>query len=536
MLKNFFLKTIPLLLLVVLFNSCDKEFNVIGENLVGENSFDVLKSSDYSLIAYNKKIGPIQSNNLEINPLGIYDNPSFGTTTASFVTQVTLATVAPAIDVKTVKITSAVLTIPYFYDSTKTEVTTVGGVANTKYVLDSIYGPLNAKMKLSVYESGYFMPDVDPIEQLTQPQKFYTDQHTEFFAQKMPLLLNDASNKAENSEFFFDAAEHPVTTDGITTKTPPRMELNLNKEFFLEKVLKAAKDSLADNTAFKDHFKGLFFNVERIDGSSGNLAMVNFKAGKITIKYTETVDAKDVEKTLVLNLSGNTASLLTESNADAKYTSATASPNTTQGDANLYLKGGEGSMSILELFGPDNFGDNGISGASNGFPDELDIIRKNKYLINEANIVFHVNTAEMKTSYLPQRIYLYDFTNSKVLPDYSDASLGNNSKNSRYVFGGILAKESDEKGGGYYYKFRITNHVRSLVLAEKYTELKLGLVVTEDINKTAFYSLRDKTFVAPMASVMNPLGVIVFGNNVPSTEVANYNKRLKLEIYYTKPN
>jgi hypothetical protein len=43
------------------------------------------------------------------------------------------------------------------------------------------------------------------------------------------------------------------------------------------------------------------------------------------------------------------------------------------------------------------------------------------------------------------------------------------------------------------------------------------------------------TSQAPKASVMNPLGTILFGTNIPIGS-ANYDKRLKLEIYYTKPN
>jgi hypothetical protein len=34
---------------------------------------------------------------------------------------------------------------------------------------------------------------------------------------------------------------------------------------------------------------------------------------------------------------------------------------------------------------------------------------------------------------------------------------------------------------------------------------------------------------------MNPLGTVLFGNNIPRVD-PNYAKRLKLEIYYTKPN
>jgi len=35
--------------------------------------------------------------------------------------------------------------------------------------------------------------------------------------------------------------------------------------------------------------------------------------------------------------------------------------------------------------------------------------------------------------------------------------------------------------------------------------------------------------------VMYQLGTILYGNNIPFGD-SNYDKRLKLEIYYTKPN
>jgi hypothetical protein len=536
MLKNSFFKTIPFLLFIVLFNSCDKEFNVVGEDIIGDNSFDIQKS-EYPVVAYNQKLGPIQSNNLDINPLGVYNNPSFGTTNANFVTQVTLATVDPDFDTSAT-IKSVVLTVPYFTDKNKTVVNTDG---SSTYVLDSIYGPDKAKMKLSVYESGYFMRDLDPEDQFSQPQKYYNNQYSDFNQLKMGTPLNNGSNSAENSAFFFDPAEHVVktTTDGkeTITRTPPRMELNLNKDFFLAKIIKAPAGSLTDNNAFRNYFRGLFFNIETIGGNPGNMAMLNFKSGEITITYTETVNSVATEKTFILKLSGNTVSLLDQSNTNVNYANATdpANVNSSKGDSNLYLKGGEGSLSILKLFGEDKYGVDGVSGTPNGVADQLDIMRKNKYLINEANLVFHLNSTAMGSSYVPQRIYLYDFKNNQILIDYIESTtVVSNTKNNKFVFGGILNKKSDVEGGSYY-KFRITNHIRNLVKYADSTNVDLGLVVTEDINKSNFYALRDKTGKAPMASVMNPLGTIVFGNNIP-TDDKDYNKRLKFEIYYTKPN
>lgn len=541
MLKNSFFKTIPFLLFIVLFTSCDKEFSVVGEDLIGDNSFDIQKDTTHTVVAYDQKIGPVQSNNLETNPLGILVNPSFGTTSATFVTQLAMATVNPTFS--SAKIKSVVLSVPYFVDRDST-VTDSNG--NSTYVLDSIYGTKKTKMKLSVYESGYFMRDLDPEEQLTQPQKFYTDQYDEFFQKKIPLAtapyyLNDSAEKAQNTEFFFDPAEYVVTTetDGVktTTRSAPAMRLDLDKVFFQKKILDAPAGSLVDNTTFKNYFRGLFFNIESIGGASGELAMINFKAGKITITYTEIVNSLEVEKTFVLNLTGNTVSLLDETNVNAKYESAIANKDDVKGDYNLYLKGGQGSMSVVKLFGEtDNHGLE-LTDVPNGISDELDDLRRNKYLINQADLILYLNSSEMGASYIPQRVYLYDYTNSQVLLDYNESTIVTaNTKYNKYIFGGLLDKD---KAGAYFYKFRITDHIRNLVKTLTAKNVELGLVVTEDINKYGFYTVKDKAgipFYVPLASVMNPLGAIVFGNNIPLTDKVNYAKRLKFEIYYTKPN
>jgi hypothetical protein len=68
--------------------------------------------------------------------------------------------------------------------------------------------------------------------------------------------------------------------------------------------------------------------------------------------------------------------------------------------------------------------------------------------------------------------------------------------------------------------------------------VKLGLVVTESIAaitnaklETPVTGNNDIEF-SPLASVMNPLGTILYGSSLNVPE----NKRLKLKIYYTKPN
>jgi len=543
--NNSFFKSFLLLVSILLFVSCDKDYNEIGNALIGENHFDLAKYTS-SVVAYNEKITPIQSENLAVNAIGIYDNPAFGKTTANFATQLTLASVDPEIGANP-EIDSVYIEVPYFVDAAQTKPITTGG--NT-YVLDSIYGEPKAKIKLSVFESGLYMRDKDPVGGLQEDQKYFTNQNTDFDNLKVGARLNDDANSSQNDAFFFDPAQRNLTTTDATGKktngySAPAMRLKLNSTFFKNKIIKAPSGKLATNDVFKEYFRGLYFKVEQSGTDAGSLAMINFSKGTITIKYTEDLASTTtgglptrVSKSIVLNLSGNTVSLLEKSNPNSVYETAINSPNRALGDDKLYLKGGEGSLAVLKLFGPDLFGEDGKTGSPNGVADELDIIRKSGWLINQANLVFYIDANTMANSYEPERIYLYDFNNSRPIIDYYlDGTSNAIPKKSKLVFGGNINKDATSKRG-LNYKISITNHIRSLVKHADSTNVKLGIVVTEEISIANSSKLRTaNAFLsqAPKASVMDPLGTVLYGGKSTSTNPLE-DKRVKLEIYYTKPN
>jgi hypothetical protein len=77
--------------------------------------------------------------------------------------------------------------------------------------LDSIYGPSDAKIMLSVFESGYFMRDLDPAGGFQQAQKYYTNQNSDFNSVKVGSRLN-SSDASQNDSFVFSAAQYKFTT------------------------------------------------------------------------------------------------------------------------------------------------------------------------------------------------------------------------------------------------------------------------------------------------------------------------------------
>ena len=583
--KSIFLKITLLLATFFAFTSCDKDFNSLGSDLVDDTHFDLEKYDGATVVAYSKATGPVQSNNLSVNSLGIYKNPVFGTTTSHFVTQIELGTTNPNvgtnITIDPVK-DSVYLYIPYFshLDTDATEADT--------YVLDSIYGDRESTFNLKIYRNGYtlrdFSPNPDPNDITSYKQKYYNNDKSLVEGNIASAQINNSTNVSENTSFKFnksviikyktDANGNFINNSGdivtdiedrvVEDKFEPGMWINLDKEFFRTQVLQAPSGSLLNNSVFADYFKGLYFQVEENAGQNGVMAMLDFSKGKIYIEYhsdiTTTTSAGSTttndERELILNLKGNTINFFDYENNSAyqNYQTNLNNSDEVNGDSRLYLKGGEGSVVYIDLFGTldvQKFNDEGvlISG-SNGVPDELDELRVEGKLVNEANLVFYIDNSVTGMDSPdgrpeePKRIYLFDATNQAPILDYLvDSSTRFNTKENKYNFDGII--QLDETDKGTKYKIRITNYINRIINdddEELNKNLTLGLSVTENIAVSSNASLKSPITVGsnqikhiPFASVMNPLGTVLFGTNIAPGDI-NEAKKLKLEIYFTKPN
>lgn len=553
--------------IVAFFTACDKDFNEIGSDVIGDDHFGLIKDS-VTVLAYNTSIGQVETSNQPINSLGYYNSPFFGKTKASVVSQVLLDTVNQTIGINpTVK--KVELSLPYFSHLISKDATT----GDSTYELDSIQGFSIAndkkvfnKFKLNVYENNYTLRDLDAALNFLDVQRYYSGETAVFDAYKNPVSLNDDSSLSQNEEFMYSSAEIKTykTVDGaqvVDTRSVPGMRLKLRNNFFQDKLFGAgAAGKLFNNSVFKDYFRGIYFKADASSTSpnEGSMCLLNFKKAKIIVTYTVDVTNSTTgvvtqkEKKFGISLGGNSVNLL-ENDYSSVYTSGIASnSDAATGAYNLFPKGGEGSMAIIKLFGDQD--DRGYSSAGtptvgpNGIPDELDDLRHpsdgKELLVNEANITFYIDKDKMAGTLEPNRIYLYDLNNHRPILDYyTDFSVATIAKNNKYVHGGIIEKNaaaSPYDKRGIKYKIRLTNHMMNLISKDS-TNVRLGLVVTESIAIASNAKLKNPVSVAnpfskfPSAAVYNPLGTVLFGNNIPSTD-PNYAKRLKLEIYYTKPN
>ncbi len=562
---NSFLKAFLFGFIAVFIASCDKDFNEIGADFVDNDHYDFL-TQKYDVVAYNQALGPVQTNNLPLNALGYYNNPVFGKTKASFVTQLELASVNPTFLKlpQDIVVDSVYLHVPYFASVTGSDADNV----NT-YALDSIYG--SGKIKLEVFRNNYYLRnlDPDPISGLLEQQNYFSGTSQIADIEAVTSTLSSAKLNigvaSQNNDFEFsnnvikflktDTAGQIITPNVVREFLAPGIYMDLDKAIFKTAIIQAGSSNLIDNNAFKNHFRGLYFKVsshsDNPDGAA--LSMLNFAQGKIVIVYKDNKSATDlaqVRKTITLNMRGITVNLLENINSatNGDYTNAlsNSTPDAPTGDSRLFLKGGEGSMAIIDLF----------EGKKNSLSPVLNTMRSENWLINEANLVFNIDNNILganNSSLDPNRIYLYDLNNKRPLIDYFfDSSTTIDPKFNKFVHSGIIQKASISARGTRY-KIRITNHVRNLVdfggVAKDSTNVKLGLVVIENINSFANAQLKNpfsyidvnsntglpeiKTakFV-PAMSVMNPLGTVLYGS---SSDVPLVN-RLQLEIVYTKPD
>jgi len=540
---NFLFKTFIIGLSILFLASCDKDFNELGSEIVGNNNYSLNKEA-IDVVAYNQNIGVYRTSNLPINSLGTYTNPIFGKTTANFVTQVQLVTNSPKFyrTASNIIIDSVYLYVPYFSSVESTDATS--GDTTYKLSKDSIFG--DKEIDLKVYESNYYLRDNDPATGFQQPQYYYNNQQNEIEATldlSAPLNIDNRNiqdstatpDNSQNSKFVFSNKQIKLYKNigtpnvAIKERLAPGMLLSLNKGFFRQKIFNAPTGVLFNNNAFVNYFRGLYFKVNNATSSvnQGSLAKLNFANGYIRIIYrdnTSDTDTALVRRIFDIKLGGNTVNLI---NND--WSNPVTSPNTTVGDDKLYLKGMGGSMTVIDLFA-------GTAGAA-----KLQDIKDKNWLVNEANLTFTIDKDALITTSgpapEPNRIYLYDLNNKRPLIDYfADLTTANSSKYNKFIYGGIIQKDASDRGTTY--KIKITNHIRNLILKDS-TNVKLGLVVTESINNpsnvnlfTPFANDGVITKFVPAMSVVNPLGTILFGSN-PSVPLQ---KRLKLEVYYTKPD
>lgn len=520
-------KLFGFLIIALTLVSCQEDFSPVGGDIIADPNFEFDLYDEATIVAYSRRAFPVQTNNLPVYQLGVYNDPIYGITEASILSQVTMDQTNPSFG-ENPEIKKVILSIPYFS-------TSEGSGAEATYTLDSLFG--NSPIKLSVYESQFFLRDLDPISGFDEPQKYYSNQG--------PLFQNFLGQMLYDTISYTPSSAPVILFPGEDNEEilSPRLRVELGETalaFFTEKIIdREGTDVLLNNTNFKNHFRGVYFIAEAV-GDQGNMTLLDVTNASIEIIYEKdddgstggggrssksVVEEDRLEASFKLSFNGISVNTF-KNNLPIEIENALNNPNTAGAD-NLYLKGGSGTLTIIELFGNDLNGNN--------IADELEDLRAKKWIINEANLTFKVNKNLVNGGNTePERIFLYDLNNNRVLLDYqldNNTSAGDilNFKTSHL---GRLKR--DESGHGESYRLRITNHVSNLINKDS-TNVRLGLVVSQNINVISSQSLQNTLPPGveniPASSVISPEGTVLYGSNPADSE-----NRVKLNIFYTEIN
>lgn len=539
--KNSGLKTIFIAFIGVLLFSCQDEFLEIGGDLVDNVSY----TSDSLTLPVTSYTQPffsetgVQTSGLGSGALGIYKNQIYGETVASTLSQVSINPANPSVG-KNAVITSVVVTLPYY--STAVGVNETGG---TDYRLDSVYG--NSKMNIRGYRSNYFLSDNNP-QDVTENAIYYSNQLQEFNGIKGDLLFSKDSIIPSEKEIVTKIFPEAIATDTTVTinREVPAFRYELDSTeiaYFKSAILdKAGSDVLFNQNSFKNYFRGIYLEAEPIDGN-GSYFLFNRVTSQIQINYTADGSGDSRVKsaiTLSLNPASGAMGVIGYANDFKPEVVALATnQDSIKGAEDLYLKGGQGSMAVIDLFGKDTDG--------NGIPEELEALRAgSSKLVREANLIFYVDQQKLtrlggNAQNAPTRIYIYDLETNQPLADY-DADTQKTREGMITAVGTthLGPLETDASGNGVRYTIRITEHIKNLLNPEnKSPSTKLGVVVAQNLLPSGIgtVAIRNTSSTEipsrlPITSIIAQEGTILHGN--ASTDA---NKRLSMKLYFIEtPN
>ena len=406
----------------------------------------------------------------------------------------------------------------------------------TLYDVDSLLGNRDASFKIKVQELDYYLRSYNPTDNFESFQKYYSDEIQ--LLNFSGFTIHDDEVSIDTNEIVIYREDDPDTDDvdeseEVKERLTPRLRLPLDKDFFQRKIIDhEGSDDMTNADNFNIYFKGLV--LQAYDFSEDLLMILDYSNAKINIEYEydkynkndtddntsdDTIDK--VKANYELNLSGNQLNVF---NKSAYNQDILNNLNSSENLSRVFLKGGEGLIAEIDLF-TDNDGNN-----------VLDEIRANGWLVNEANLTMYVDKDKINESgnlIEPFRVYLYDIDAKTPLPDYYiDNSTGPKKSNVKIVHSGILELDEDDKG--LKYKIRISEHVKNIVRNDSISA-KLGLAVSSSISNSVNTDVKttDVMKYIPLATAINPLGTVLIG---PNPEPENFDKRMRLEIYYTEIN
>lgn len=536
-----------LCLTLIFAQSCETDFTSLDSDVINsDNAINFETNSiEYPIVTHSKIVDPVQSNNLPSFLLGYNNHAIYGESTSSFVGQMVPDQYSPDFG-DNVVLDSVILTIPYFSRGIETS-----DEDDITYELDSVYG--GSPIKLSIYRNNFFLRSFDPYGEFDDSQKYYSNgslSDLESISQgqlegELLFEINDfvaSANQINLTEL--DTLDVPFVSQKIAPAL--RFRLDTPNDNYWQNLIFENEDNpvLLSENNFKEFFRGLYIKVEGIN-SEGSMMLLNLASTNtsLTIHYTSDTPITDETDTsnedditsyqndYVINFSGVLLNIF-----DNNFSVDVSNSDEVNGDENIYLKGGEGYIGVIDLFNgtvENEMGDqvDAFDHFKSFFYD--DISDSSLKLINEAYIEFYVNQ-DLNLENEPDRIFVYNYEQNMSLIDYFiDQSVSSTTINAKINHLQPLQRvDDDPEGQGIKYKIRITEHLNNIILQDS-TNARLGLGIINDIAATSFFSILnddDDDLQLASGTILSHKGTVLHGNQSQQED-----KRPKIKIYYTEP-
>ena len=410
------------------------------------------------------------------------------------------------------------------------------------YEIDSVFGNRSAEFDLKVYELTYYLSTLDPANNFESSKAYFSDD--DFYEQGFygKTLHDDSVNLNFDEIPVFYTEDDPATEEDELSQVnfyeTPRLRVPLDVNFFQRTFINLeGSEKFVNQANFNNFFKGLIVRAENftddlymmLDISNSRIVLeYDYNSYNINGTYDDVSDDTiEIKKgSSVIPLGGVTINIYDHENFDPKILAEVNTSADNIPSEKIYLNGSK-FISKLKLFSNDN-----------SVSDELKSFMSRDVLINEANIVLHLDEEMSKSNSktLPERLYIYSYDNGSPIEDYNkDFSIDYTTTSlnmNKFTFGGLLQYDSNDKPTSY--KFNITNHVSNIV---RHDSLNIDLGLTTMSNIDDVFTLKNgylpnmKKILLPSSSLSFPFPVSLFGS---SPDQSNLSKRLKLEILYTE--
>ena len=410
---------------------------------------------------------------------------------------------------------------------------------NSVYDIDSIYGNRNSEFTLQVHELTYYLNDYDPLTNFQSSQIYYSnrDYYTEGF---VGATLFDGRIKLNFDEIrFYYNEDDPDTPDidettQVENRLTPRLRIPLDPNFFQEKLIDLeGTESLLSEISYQKDMRGLIIRTENFSDDLYMLLDIQNAEIKISYEFKDnntqgtledlTDDTIEIlERNFSLSLGGAFLNVLKNEVFESSINKRIADSKNNIPTDKLFIQSSR-LHGKIRLFSNEDPNEN----------EQLNSIRDENLLVNQANLIFHVDPETPVEQYNAQRLYLFNLNNGAPMIDYfSDGSTSNFGTNAnKGVFGGKL--ELDENGNPSQYKFNITNHISNIIRNDS-LNYDLGMTVTANIDTPSIIRAinqdEDQEIRYPLASTLNPLGTVLIGSHPDSLQ---FDKRVRLELIYS---